>query len=214
MIGVYVVEDDSFTLARIKSAILESDELDLVGFASTYTDALAGLDEVSPDILLTDLGLPDGHGLDLIRHVGTSSPTTLSMVLSMFGDEKNVVEAILAGAKGYLLKDDSSSDVVQAIVQLTEGASPVSPAIARYLLVKLQQDAHPETKQAQPKLLSPREGEVLELVAQGYRSKEIADRLDISYHTVVHHIRSVYDKLAVSSRSQAIFKASQLGELK
>lgn len=210
-INVIVVEDEPATLARLVAVVGQDPALRVVATAATLAAARACIFAEPPHVVLCDLGLPDGSGIDLIREVSAADSGILVMVLSALGDEQSVIASIMAGAKGYLLKDDSGTSICTAIVQLTQGASPISAAIARYLLVKLKEPRVPE--QRPPSLLTERETQVLELVAQGYRSHEIADRLFLSYHTVVHHIRHVYDKLAVNSRSQAIGKASQLGLL-
>ncbi|MEM7099087.1 MAG: response regulator transcription factor [Pseudomonadota bacterium] len=214
MIEVFIVEDDLTTLASLQDSVAEDPRLNLSGSASTYREALAALATRDFDVLLTDLGLPDGHGLELIHRVKANRPDALIMVLTTFGDELNVVQAIRGGARGYLLKDDPAAQLTEAIVQLTQGASPLSASIARYLLTKLFQQQDEKTDHRESlRLLSAREREILELVAQGYRPKEVSGRLGISYHTVVHHIRSVYEKLEVHSRSEAVYKASQLGEI-
>lgn len=210
-IDVIVVEDEPATLDRLVAIVAGHVRLRVAGSASSLAQARDCIAARPPDVLLCDLGLPDGSGIDLIGQVSQTHPQTLVMVLSALGDEQSVIAAIMAGAKGYLLKDDSSASICDAILQIQDGASPISASIARFLLVKLQ--GAPRPVDPAPSLLSDREIQVLELVAQGYRSQEIADRLHISYHTVVHHIRHVYDKLAVKSRSQAIRKASQLGLL-
>ena len=213
MIDVFIVEDDHATLQRLKTWVSEDPRLHLSGTASTCQRALDQLSQVAFDVLLTDLGLPDGHGLEVIQQARIKRPDALIMVLTMFGDELNVVQAIRSGARGYLLKDDPAAQLTESIVQLTQGASPLSASIARYLLVKLFDATDEPAQTNHSPLLSPREREILELIAQGYRPKEVSDRLGISYHTVVHHIRSVYEKLEVHSRSEAVYKAGQLGEI-
>lgn len=208
---IAIVEDDAATRDRLCRIVRQQKTFRLSGAAATFSEARTFLGEHAPDVLLVDLGLPDGDGIDLIRLCHEADPSTLIMVISAFGDEQKVVSAIMAGAKGYLLKDDDSQDIRLALQQLLDGGSPISASIASYLLAKLRGDR--PSGVAGEDLLTAREIEVLELIARGYRSQEIATRLTISYHTVVSHIRHVYDKLAVTSRSQAIFKASKLGLL-
>ena len=207
---IAIVEDDTEALNRISGIVNGMTEIDIVLTAANFSEAKTFLGNNKPHILLTDLGLPDGDGTDLIRLAFDNDPNCLILVLSALGDEQHVISAIMAGAKGYILKDDDTQEIQQVITQLIAGGSPISAAIARYLLVKLQRPAQEKVAST---LLTARESEVLELVALGYRTNEIAEKLFISYHTVVNHIRNVYDKLAVSSRSQAIRKASQLGLL-
>lgn len=210
-IDVMIVEDEPATRARLVAAVDAHPDIVVSGAVATLAEARTALAAHAPRVLLCDLGLPDGSGIELIRSVSASHPTTLAMVLSALGDEQSVIEAIMAGAKGYLLKDDAGTSICESILKIDDGGSPISASIARYLLVKLQGAASPQPLAVG--LLTEREVEVLELVAQGYRSQEIAERLHLSYHTIVHHIRHVYDKLAVNSRSQAIGRASELGLL-
>lgn len=224
---IIIVEDEPKTLSHLCQVVSAHKDLELLGSCSTVADAKRLIDEKQPTVILTDMGLPDGEGTEVIAYAYEKYPKILTMVLSMFGDEKNVLNAILAGAKGYLLKNSENLEIGNSILQLINGASPISPSIARFLLANLQKDKQQKEVQKQSEieknrpstdsthhLLSKRESQVLELIAQGYRSKEIADQLCISYHTVVHHIRAVYEKLAVSSRGQAIHKASQIGLLR
>ena len=209
--SIVVVEDDPSLLDRLTTVITSLPNFTLLHAANTFGDAKQFLTTHRTDVLLTDLGLPDGDGIELIRAVYDNHPDTLIMVLSAFGDEQRVISAIMAGAKGYLLKEEESVEIESCLAQLVAGGSPISASIARYLLVKLRNGGTPP---AAASLLSERESQVLEYVALGYRNAEIAEKLFISYHTVVNHIRNIYDKLAVSSRSQAIHKASQLGLLR
>lgn len=214
--SVIIVEDDVETLARLREAVAAEPKLALIGTSTTIAEAKTLIAQSPPTVLLTDLGLPDGNGCELIRYAYQHYPKVLSMVLSLFGDEQNVVNAIVAGAKGYVLKKSEDQPVAEVILQLIDGASPISASIARYLLVKLHDEEPTQQQHDNPaaNLLTEREAQVLELVAQGYRSKEIAEKLGNSYHTIVHHIRIVYDKLAVTSRAQAIHKASKIGLIK
>lgn len=211
-VSVMVVEDEPITLEHLCRAVDDHPAMAVLQRARTLAEARRLIGIRRPDVLVADLGLPDGSGIDLIRDVCREHDEVLVLVLSGLGDEQSVIAAIMAGAKGYLLKGGSRGAVCDGILQLADGGSPISASIARYLLVKLKQGSAPEPP-PRP-LLTEREVQVLELVAQGYRSSEIAERLFISYHTVVHHVRNVYDKLQVRSRSQAIYKASQIGLLK
>lgn len=214
MNSVVIIEDDVDTLVFLKNIIDAHSNLKVVGTGSSLAEGRKLLAKHQPKVLLTDLGLPDGNGSELIREASGEYPDLLIMVLSNFGDEQNVIAAILAGAKGYLLKKADKQEICESVLQVIDGASPISPSIARFLLTNLKRNspsASPGVEENTHKLLTKREVQVLELVAQGYRSNEIADKLVISYHTVVNHIRAVYEKLAVKSRSEAVFKASKLG---
>lgn len=214
---VFLVEDDQGTLQRLAEIIQSQPTLQLVSMAATYTDASKWLASNSLDVLLTDLGLPDGNGNQLIEQTRAQHAEAEIMVISRFGDENSVVEAIKAGASGYLLKDESAEHIADAISQLLQGGSPISPAIARYILDFFQSgevvDSQPNTATASDVLLTPKEKMVLQYISRGYSNKEIARSLEISLHTVASHIKHIYRKLEVNSRNEAVFEGWRMGHL-
>jgi DNA-binding NarL/FixJ family response regulator len=158
--------------------------------------------------------LPDGNGKQLIEQTREQHPKAEIMVISRFGDENSVVEAIKAGASGYLLKDEPATHISEAIQQLLQGGSPISPAIARYILDYFQQgDASSASSSDNDALLTPKEKMVLQYISRGYSNKEIARSLDISPHTVASHIKRIYQKLEVNSRNEAVFEGWRMGQL-
>jgi DNA-binding NarL/FixJ family response regulator len=212
---VLIVEDDENTRTRLASIVSAHPQLTVTAAVGTCLEAQAELKKGFPDVLLSDLGLPDGNGLDLIRFVTTHHPQTESMVITVFGDEKNVLAAIEAGASGYLLKDGNSEYIGQSIMQMLAGGSPISASIARFLLKRFKSASTEPTPSPDPRpALTAREQAVLELVAKGFSYVEIAKTLDMSVHTVTSHIKHIYRKLAVNSRSEAVFEAMQLGIIK
>ncbi|QNK71257.1 response regulator [Variovorax sp. PAMC26660] len=228
--GVLVVEDDSRARAFFEASVQRSPRLFWLGSAGTVQEALAWLAHTVtiPDVLLVDLGMPDGTGLDVIRDAVARFPGCEPLVVSVFGDEENVLASIEAGAVGYIHKDAAPEDIAQTIVEMKAGASPISPMIARRVLAKyrsLQSAAMPggaaapgvapevaagETDRG---LLSAREHEVLTLIARGFSYAEIARLKGLSVHTVQTHIKNLYGKLAVHSKSEAVFEATRLGLL-
>ncbi|MCK5902269.1 MAG: response regulator transcription factor [Cocleimonas sp.] len=213
---VFLVEDDHGTLERMATIIRAQPELTLVGMAANYTDASAWLSHHTLDVLLTDLGLPDGTGQQLIAQTRKQHEQAEIMVISRFGDENSVVEAIKAGASGYLLKDEPEEHIIDAIKQLLQGGSPISPAIARYILdfFKNGDTAKSNPVEFNPdSLLTPKEKIVLQYISRGYSNKEIAQSLQISPHTVASHIKRIYRKLEVNSRNEAVFEGWRMGEL-
>jgi len=163
----------------------------------------------APDGLLTDLGLPDGNGIELIRELRRSSPGSAVIVITTFGDEKTVIAPIEAGASGYLLKDGSVEEIGAALVELAAGGSPIRPSIARQILRRLQrEDAEP--KSAAPHL-TERAHEISSSIAEGFSFPEIAGLLSISTHTVTTRVRHIYRRLEVTSRASAVYEAVQLG---
>jgi DNA-binding NarL/FixJ family response regulator len=199
-ISIIVVEDDPAVLHRFMTMFTSNPRFTLVAACSNATTARSVISASHADVLLTDLGLPDGNGLDLIRQCSEQHPDTHIMVISVFGDEKHVINAIEAGATGYILKDDESMEVEQAIVQLCAGGSPISPAVASHLLKRLRPEAD-EIK------LTKAELEILRFIAKGYTAQEAADLKHISYHTVTSHIKSIYRKLHISTRAEAVHEA-------
>jgi len=212
---VLVVEDQPETRERLAQAVAADAGLELCGSAGDCATARLLFAQQRPQVVLLDLGLPDGHGAALIRELSVQDPTALFMVITVFGDEAHVVEAIEAGASSYLLKDASAPQIGRAIRDLLAGGSPISPGVARYLLRRMHQPAPvPRPTRADPALqLSLREHEVLELVAKGYAYAEIGRALEISVNTVGSHVKQIYRKLAVTSRGEAVFEAMQQGLL-
>ncbi len=214
---VFLVEDDQGTLQRMADIVRSQSDLSLVGMAETYTDASVWLNDNELDVLLTDLGLPDGNGKQLIEQTRKQHPNAEIMVISRFGDENSVVEAIKAGSSGYLLKDEDEAHITNAIKQLLEGGSPISPAIARYILDYFQNGEVASSNASElpngETLLTPKEKMVLQYISRGYSNKEIASSLEISPHTVASHIKRIYRKLEVNSRNEAVFEGWRMGEL-
>ena len=211
---VVVVEDDEVTRRRLAEAVDDDPSLQVSGTAGTLREGSAWLRRDPPDVLLVDLGLPDGSGIDLIREARQLSADTLCLVITVFGDETSVVDALEAGARGYLLKDGTEEAVQQAIHELLAGGAPIHPAIARHLLRRFEPPQDPPAVDRNLPQLSSREAEVLGLVVKGFTFPEIADLLGLSPHTVTTHVRRIYRKLEVRSRGEAVFEAMNLGIVK
>lgn len=232
---VVVVEDNHQHREFLESCVQAHPGLSLAGAFSTLTPARAWFQANDADLLLIDLGLPDGSGLTLMREVHARWPACDMLVVSMFGDEENVVASIEAGAVGYVHKDDDAADIAQTLLAVKQGASPISPMIARHLLRRMQplsrgqaasldevaaqatplptEGTGQEGDDAAPVTLSRREQEVLEFIARGFSYAEIARQQGITVHTVQTYIKKLYGKLAVHSRSEAVFEAHRLGLL-
>lgn len=220
IVNVLIVEDEPALLRRFTDAVLVEPGFVLCGAVSTVAAANALLDAVHVDVLLVDLGLPDGHGSRVIRHAVARHPGCDVIVVTMFGDDANVTDCIAAGATGYLLKDALPQQLVAAILEVRNGGSPISPAIARRILQRLRaadvptsSASAPQEKSPAASLLSEREAEILRLTAKGLSFKDVGEVLGISGHTVNTHIKRIYQKLAVHSRSEAVYEAGQLGLL-
>jgi DNA-binding NarL/FixJ family response regulator len=213
---ILLVEDDEPTRARLAEAIAAHSELEVQAAVASCAEARAALDEgPAPDVLLTDLGLPDGSGVDLIRAVRDRGAATQAMVITVFGDEKHVLAAIEAGAMGYLLKDGSAEYIGRSILELIAGGSPISPPIARSILRRFRTEpAGPARPEADTPRLTEREGEVLTLIVKGFSYAESARLMGVQESTVTSHVRSIYRKLEVHSRGEAVYEALQLGLVK
>lgn len=227
---VLIVEDDVPTRDFFADSVSRSHELRLVAGVGTFEEARVLIEDASQgiDILLTDLALPDGNGLELIRLAGRVQPSCEALVISMFGDEDSVLSGVEAGALGYIHKDFTPENIAHTILEMKAGASPISPMIARRVLAKYQamhlveRDAAtaPGASSAQPlpaaaghALLSAREQEVLELIARGFSYGEISRLKALSVHTIQSHVKNLYAKLAVHSRSEAVYEATRMGLL-
>jgi DNA-binding NarL/FixJ family response regulator len=210
-----VVEDDPAFLNRFCRIVAQSPELSLLAAVGDLASARRAIERQSPDVLLTDLGLPDGSGIDLIRETAARHPATDIMVISIFGDEEHVLASIEAGATGYILKDSLPEEFVSLIAQLRAGGSPISPVIARKLLKRFQprKEVLEPAPDPQTPGLTPRESEVLALIAKGFSFGEIARLLEVSPHTITAHVKKIYQKLAVHSRGEAVYEAGKMGLL-
>ncbi len=213
-ITVAIVEDDVVLSERYRELIASASDMRLEWAASGAAQALRQLGDAGPDVLLVDLGLPDGSGLDVIRCAKARRPECEVMVVSVFGDEDHVVAAIAAGASGYLLKDALAAPFLSTIRELRAGGSPISPSIARIILNQARAPGAAAQAQAPgDSELADRELEILSLVAKGFNFQEIGRLLGISNNTVKTHIYRIYRKLSVHSRGEAVFEAKRLGLL-
>jgi DNA-binding NarL/FixJ family response regulator len=209
MISVIIVEDDLNFRSRFAEIVESCPDFRLVAAVGSCAEALSLLATTRADVLLCDLGLPDGDGADVVREARRANPGLDAMVVTVFGDEAHVMRSIEAGAAGYLLKDSLPEDFIATIKLLRAGGSPINPIIARRLLQRFNTVSRklvPSTV-----ALSERERGVLQLVSKGYRAPEIATLLKISHHTVSSHIKNIYSKLEVSSRGEAVYEASRRG---
>lgn len=215
-ISVALVEDDPGTRQRLARALAASPRLTLAYAAANARDILGWLAANSVDVLLVDLGLPDRSGLEVIRHCQAAAPATEVMVVTMFGDEAHMIAAFEAGARGYLLKDGTEEDLAQHVMSLHAGGSPMTPLIARQLLERFSPPPGPAPARpaaAHADTMTEREREILLVLSRGYTYAEAARLLGIAPSTVQSHVKNIYSKLAVRSKTEAIFEARQMGLL-
>jgi DNA-binding NarL/FixJ family response regulator len=205
-IRIVLVEDDARFRAAFAAAIDASSDLLLQAQAASLREGMALLAGPPADVLLVDLGLPDGSGVDLIKATRSAWPVCDIMVSSVFGDEAHVLRSIEAGAVGYLLKDSEPVSIVDQIRSLRAGGSPISPLIARQVLSRLRPAAGPVDS-----ILSARESEVLVYITKGFSYDDIVRLLQVSRPTVLTYVRRIYAKLQVNSKTEAVYEARKLG---
>lgn len=200
-IRVSIIEDD----AALRKAIIERIDgdrrFDIVSDYASAEAAIKQLPQDQPDVVLSDINLPGMSGIDCVGKLKPQMPKTQFVMLTVYEDSERIFQALAAGATGYLVKRASRNELLESIVSVHRGESPMSSGIARKIVASFQRTEPDGTDK-----LSPREKQVIELLAQGFLYKEIADQLQLSIPTVNGYIRSIYEKLQVHSRSQAVAK--------
>jgi DNA-binding NarL/FixJ family response regulator len=215
-ISVAIVEDDVAAMARFQLAISLAEDLHLLAYFTNGTSAMEWLAHNTVDVLLCDLGLPDISGLVVIDACARQYPDTNIMVITLYEDEAHVVKSLEVGASGYLLKDSMHGEIAEQIRELHAGGSPMTPVIARLVLKRFRIPAAAAVAHKPPasvSTLTEREVDILARISQGFSYTEIADIEKISAHTVSTHIKRIYGKLSVHSKSEAVFEAMQMGLL-
>jgi DNA-binding NarL/FixJ family response regulator len=217
---VLLVEDDVATRQWLAELLTQgADAPDLACFG-TAGEALGWLEDHRPDIVLIDLGLPDRPGTDVIHRAATRWPDCDILVITIFGDEAHVVAALEAGASGYLIKDSSLDNIREHLAYLRQGGSPLTPRIARLLIRQHRSTRLPVGESGPVPLdaagpagrlgeLSAREHEVLTGIAKGFSYAEVSGALGITTNTVRTHIKNIYQKLSVNSRTEAVYEFNQ-----
>jgi DNA-binding NarL/FixJ family response regulator len=201
-VRVFLVDDHGLFRAGVKAELDSiTDEIDVVGEAGTVGEAVAGIGHLQPDVVLLDVHMPDGGGAEVLRKVRKTHPDVVFLALSVSDAAEDVIAVIRAGARGYVTKTISSQELVKAITRVSDGDAVFSPRLAGFVL-----DAFADRPGAAPisdpelDLLTPRERDVLRLLARGYAYKEIASELFISVKTVETHVSSVLRKTQLSNR--------------
>ena len=217
-ISVLVVEDDALTRRSLCLAIASEPTLRLAAEFDSVAPTLAWLATESVDLVLTDLGLPDGSGIEIIRACVQQCPDCDVMVITMSSDDDNIIASIEAGASGYVLKDAGRIDIVRALLDLYAGGSPMSPLIARKVLERMRDSkgaalASSIIEAPAISILTKREAAILNLIARGDSYGEVARLLSVSIGTVQTHVKNIYGKLSVHSRGEAVFEAQRRGLL-
>ena len=202
-ITVSIVEDNDKLRGTLARMLNRAEGFRCVSDYASAEDALKGLPQAKPEVVLMDINLPGMNGVECVRQLKQLLPQTQVMMLTVYEDTDNIFNALTAGANGYMLKRTASKELLEAIQEVHRGGSPMTMHIAR----KVVQSFQKTEATAQPaENLSEREQQVLDLLSQGLMYKEIADKLQISYETVHTYIRRIYEKLQVRTRTEAVAK--------
>lgn len=219
-VPVLVVEDEEIIQLRLRKILTDLGYAnDVLLFAKNVKEAFAFLEQQPISLALIDLGLPDGNGIEIIEKIRVSDSNALILVISAWSTQESLFGAIKAGATGYVLKERDDAEVLLSIRSILRGGAPIDPFIAREILRQIAASEHedaviaPQSSEAEHSLLTAREKEILNLVAQGLSNREIAEQLFVSRYTVESHIKHIYRKLSVTKRTKAVSAARSLGIL-
>lgn len=201
-IKVCVIEDDAGTREGLKALLDRRRGMECIGMYPTAEEALQRIQNDQPDVVLVDINLPRMSGIECVSRLREILPRAQILILTVYDQDDLIFEALCAGAHGYILKNASSSELIEAIEQVHAGGAPMSMRIARKVVKYFQGLRAPHGTES----LTPREREILRLLAKGYLYKEIADKLGLSISTVRAHLHSIYEKLHVHTRTEAVLK--------
>jgi DNA-binding NarL/FixJ family response regulator len=213
MIRVFIVEDHAIVREGISNLLALSQDIEVIGAAPSAEDALQAVSQAKPDVLLLDIKLPRLSGVELIRLLKARGELPPTLILTTFEDDELLFEGLRAGARGYLLKDISLEQLLEAIREIAGGGNHVKPAITERLQQLARRGEGAARSVPAPMPLTERETHVLRLLASGYSNREIARALVVSVGTVKNHVSSILGKLGVRDRTRAVLKGLQTGLL-
>ena len=218
-VPVLIVEDEGLIQERLKNILTELGySKEMLIFAKNLPQAFTEIEQQPVSLALVDLGLPDGNGIELIEKLRALDSNAMILVISAWSTQESLFSAIKAGATGYVLKERDDAEVLLSIRSILRGGAPIDPFIAQEILKQISAAIIPPAEDqkiidADMELLTGRETEILNLVAQGMSNREIAEQLFVSKYTVESHIKHIYRKLSVSKRTKAVSAARSLGIL-
>jgi DNA-binding NarL/FixJ family response regulator len=201
MIGICIIEDILDIQQGLRSIVESDSRLHWIRSFETAEEAIQWIPKLKPDVVITDINLPGKNGIECVYELKNLDSEMQFIMFTIYEDNDQVFEALKAGATGYILKNTAPEKIVEAIVELNEGGSPMSPKIARKVLQSFSKAENPALQ-----LISKREREVLDLLSKGYLYKEIADKLNITLSTVKRHLNHIYEKLQVQNKTEAVNK--------
>ena len=212
-IRVGLIDDQTLVRKGIRGLLELSDTVQIVAEADDGTEALEMARRHNPDVILMDMRMPRMSGADATRALQEAGIRTPVIILTTFDDHEQVLDGIKAGAKGYLLKDVSLESLIEAITSVADGSTMIQPGITEALLRGLSGQPSDFSSSEMPEPLTPRETEVIRLMAGGYSNREIAQALSKSEGTIKNHVSNILAKLGVRDRTRAVLKAIELGML-
>jgi DNA-binding NarL/FixJ family response regulator len=206
-IRVFLLDDHEVVREGIRALLQDQPDIDVIGEGATATQALARVPALRPDVAILDVRLPDGNGVDVCRELRSRLPELACIMLTSYADDDALLQAVMAGASGYLLKDVRASGIIDAVRTVAGGKSLLDPTATARLLDRLRQDAaHKDPLAA----LTGQEREVLELIGRGLTNRQIGQQLFLAEKTVKNYISSIFMKLGLQRRTQAAILATQL----
>jgi DNA-binding NarL/FixJ family response regulator len=211
MISVLLVDDQTLVRQGIRSLLELSDEIRVIAEAADGVQAIEMIPQKKPDVVLLDLRMPGMSGIDVLNNLAQANQLPATIILTTFDDDQLVLAGLKAGARGYLLKDVSLDQLVDAVKTVAAGGSLVAPVVTQRLLSGLERMHNEFVSLDRPDPLTERETEILRLMAGGYSNKEIANSLGVAEGTVKNHVSNILSKLGVRDRTRAVLKAFELG---
>lgn len=213
MIKVMLVDDQNLVRKGVRSLLELSEEIEVVAEASDGKEAIRTIPEIRPDVVLLDMRMPEMSGLEVLLALSGAGTLPPTIILTTFDDDEMVLAGIKAGARGYLLKDVSLAELVNAVKTVAQGGSMVKPAVTQRLLKGLENLKTDFSSLDRPDPLTDRETEILRLMAGGYSNKEIANSLGVAEGTIKNHVSNILSKMGVRDRTRAVLKAFEMGQI-
>lgn len=211
MISVLLVDDQTLVRQGIRSLLELSEDIRVIAEAIDGAQAVEMIPQKKPDVVLLDLRMPGMSGIDVLNSLSQANQLPATIILTTFDDDQLVLAGLKAGARGYLLKDVSLDQLVDAVKTVAAGGSLVAPVVTQRLLSGLERMHNEFVSLDRPDPLTERETEILRLMAGGYSNKEIANSLGVAEGTVKNHVSNILSKLGVRDRTRAVLKAFELG---